>query len=114
MRPEITGAIELPLARAWYALVCRHRLVKTRHGIDGWELDIFEGPLAGIVILERELRSADELPPSLPAWVLEAVDVTDILTNGRLAKLATRIRKRGGNARMEVERIIAKRQGTSS
>ena len=64
-----------------------YQVTKTRYVIDGWELDFFEGPLTGIVILEYEAKG-DEPIPSLPPWIEDATDVTDSLTNLHLARMA--------------------------
>lgn len=60
------------------------RLLKTRYLRDGWECDFFHGPLEGLVLLERELRTRDE-PVELPTWITSATEVTHILTNKQLA-----------------------------
>lgn len=75
---------------------------KRRHNIDGWELDIFEGPLKGIVVLEYEAHS-DEPIPSLPPWIHDAIDVTDSLTNLHLARMAKEI---SGDVNEHVSRYL--------
>jgi adenylate cyclase len=54
------------------ATVEKHRLI-VREG-DGltWELDIFEGPLEGLEIVEVELSSADQ-EINIPCWVGEEI-----------------------------------------
>ncbi len=67
-----------------------YKVYKTRHELDGWELDFCHGPLEGIVVLEFEAKSDEPFPP-LPDWVVSAIDVTDSLTNLHLARLAYEI-----------------------
>ncbi len=54
------------------ALCAGRRIAKTRHDVphDGllWEVDVFEGPLAGLVIAEVELPCPDH-SVGLPSWV---------------------------------------------
>ena len=64
------------------------KLEKVRYvSHDGWEYDTFRGPLEGFFLLERELSSVDE-EVTLPSWVVKAVEVTESLTNDRLARAA--------------------------
>lgn len=74
--------------------VCTYALEKDRYVIDGWELDIFHGPLEGIVLLEREFKTEEEAEAELvlPEWVGKATEVTDSITNLHLARLATYLR----------------------
>ncbi len=62
---------------------------KRRHVRDGWEIDFFEGPLAGLVIAEIEKRSLAALEKvTLPPWIHDAVEVTETLSNRLLARVA--------------------------
>lgn len=65
---------------------------KTRHvvphGVQALEIDVFEAP-AGLVMLEVELRSADE-PVALPSWLGEWREVT-----GDRRYLNTNLARRG-------------------
>ncbi|MGZ8216891.1 CYTH domain-containing protein [Methylomagnum sp.] len=70
---------EIPLADADQMLdiLARKPLIeKTRHFVDvgphTWEIDVFEGDNAGLVVAEIELASPDE-PFDKPAWVGEEV-----------------------------------------
>ncbi len=67
-----------------------YRVAKRRRKIGGWDFDVFEGPLSGIVLAEYE-TDGDEPAPSLPYWITDATDVTDSLTNLHLARLAREI-----------------------
>ncbi len=72
VRPEYEYALPLADAAAMLDTLCAgRRIAKTRHIVphDGltWEIDVFEGPLAGLVIAEVELPSTDR-PVSPPPW----------------------------------------------
>ncbi len=84
---------ELPLnldAAELMLTVTPYALDKKRRKIDGWDFDVFEGPLSGIVLAEYETHG-DEAAPALPPWITDAIDVTDSLTNLHLARLAREI-----------------------
>lgn len=68
---------------------CSSSLSKTRYKIDGWELDIFEGPLKGLILLERELSSEDEVLPDFPDFLDVGQEVTDSINNLALAEMST-------------------------
>jgi predicted ATPase len=61
-----------------------YNLKKTRYTHDGWEVDFFHGPLEGLILVERELETADE-NVEIPEWMSNFVEVTDTLTNKQLA-----------------------------
>lgn len=72
---------------------CYHRLSKNRYIVPrtagrDWEIDVFEGTLQGIMLVEAELDSPDE-KLQIPAWCGNVVEVTDSLTNLHLARMAT-------------------------
>lgn len=90
---EIREEIELPidLAAAHVMLsVTPYQIGKIRYVIDGFELDIFQDSLSGIVFLEYEVKGDEPILP-LPEWIHDAVDVTDSLTNLHLARMAKEI-----------------------
>lgn len=73
VRPEFEYDVPPADAAAMLDALCTgRRIAKTRHDVlhDGllWEVDVFDGPLAGLIIAEVELPSADH-PVSLPDWV---------------------------------------------
>lgn len=71
---------------------CPYRLNKRRFHFPGdWKLDVFQGPLTGLVTLEVGLGSPDE-EFRLPAWVIEAREVTEHLSNYHLARLGGDLR----------------------
>ena len=89
VRPEFEYAIPPDDAAAMLDALCAGRsLAKTRHDVphDGllWEVDVFEGPLAGLVIAEVELPAADHsLTP--PPWVGREVTGDARYANAMLA-----------------------------
>jgi CYTH domain-containing protein/predicted ATPase len=85
---SLEGPLDLTHARTLLKYACPDTLVKVRYIRDGWEVDFFEGPLKGLVIVERELASRDE-EVELPEWITHADEVTDSVTNQHLARLAT-------------------------
>ncbi|MBK1734487.1 adenylate cyclase [Halorhodospira abdelmalekii] len=72
-RQEYEYAIPLTDAEEILATLCTPPLIeKTRYavrwGAHTWEIDVFEGDNAGLVVAEIELASADE-PFERPPWV---------------------------------------------
>lgn len=98
VRTEREEPIELPAARVMldatsYQVQKRRHFVPNYEGSFGgspWELDEFEGSLKGIVLLEFEAKGDEPFPP-LPPWIIDAIDVTDSLTNLHLARMAKEI-----------------------
>ena len=79
VRPEFEYDIPRDDAAAMLDALCDgRRLAKMRHDVPHgglvWEVDVFEGPLAGLVIAEVELPAADH-PLPLPPWA--GREVTD-------------------------------------
>ena len=78
-RSEYEYAIPLKDAEEILERFCDRPLIeKTRylvpHGRHTWEVDVFEGDNAGLVVAEVELKSSNEAP-ELPEWV--GVEVSD-------------------------------------
>jgi adenylate cyclase len=67
------------------------RITKRRYLRDGWEVDVFDGPLHGVVLAEFESDDPD-VPVTLPPWIKKAVEVTNFLSNRELAQLSTYLR----------------------
>ncbi len=69
-RPEFEYPIPLDEARQLLGL-CRAVIEKTRYVIGRVELDVFAGPLAGLVLAEVEGAPADEpiAPPEGVTWI---------------------------------------------
>ncbi len=71
-RPEYE--YEIPLAEAVELInkFCNNAIEKTRHYVlyenKTWEVDVFEGPNAGLIVAEIELNSEDE-KYSKPEWI---------------------------------------------
>jgi len=85
-RQETTQPTDLPTGRFLFD-ACADTLSKTRYFRDGWEIDFFHGPLAGLVLAEYEMADRRDWP-GLPDWIQDAVEVTESLTNRHLARLA--------------------------
>jgi len=65
---------------------------KIRHFTpDGWEIDVFNAPLQGVVLAEFEKKHPDQ-EVLLPPWITRAVEVTESLSNVHLAYLAQDMR----------------------
>lgn len=84
---------EIPLADAHEMLALSRTGVidKTRHLVPfrghTWEVDVFHGALAPLVLAEVELTDADE-PVSLPLWLGEEVSSNPAYFNSSLAEKA--------------------------
>jgi adenylate cyclase len=92
MRPEFEYAVPVPEAREMLDLLCAgRRLIKTRHDVPlrglVWEVDVFEGPLAGLVVAEVELPDPAH-PLDLPAWAGREVTEDPRYANAALASAA--------------------------
>jgi adenylate cyclase len=90
---------EIPLADADQLLdrLCpRPHLEKTRHVVEHagkeWEVDVFTGPLDGLVIAEIELAAPDE-PFETPAWIGREITQDPTYSSASLADLITAGRK---------------------
>lgn len=103
---EIRTERELPIDLAAAELMLEstpYQIEKDRaRFFDGWELDSFGGTLNGITLLEYEAHGDEPIPP-LPAWIHDAIDVTDSLTNLHLARMAKEI---CGDANEHVSRYL--------
>jgi adenylate cyclase len=70
-------------------LFCTSTVIKTRylvaHSGKTWEVDVFQGDNAGLVVAEVELKSIDE-EFELPAWVGEEVSADVRYYNTELAR----------------------------
>lgn len=68
--------------------LCRYHVVKTRHHVmfDGlnWEIDVFKGPLDGLIVAEIELDDESQLF-KLPPWVGKEVTDDPRYTNHSLS-----------------------------
>jgi adenylate cyclase len=90
VRSEFEKTIPVSLAQAMLSRLPPEKLIeKTRyeipHGELVWEIDVFEGRNAGLVLAEVEL-SHPEQPIALPAWVGREVTFDDRYTNSHLSE----------------------------
>ncbi len=90
-RAEFEYDIPLEDAEALLAIAEPHVVRKTRFEVpvDGlvWEVDVFGGAHAGLVLAEIELERADQ-PVDPPAWVGREVSDDDRYANASLARAA--------------------------
>lgn len=91
-RPEFEYPLPAEDAREMLATLCAgRRIAKTRHDVphDGllWEIDVFEGALAGLVIAEVELPHACH-GLGLPPWAGREVTDDPRYSNAALASAA--------------------------
>lgn len=89
-RPEYPYPLSVDYAKMLIEL-CSHYIDKIRHKGGRWEIDFFEPPLNGLVLLEIELKSQNEKFKK-PDYIEEWIEVTDSITNHHLARLATELR----------------------
>ncbi len=83
-REELEYSLDPDFARELLLSVCEGRTIeKTRyqHRQDGlcWEIDVFEGENAGLVIAEVELNDPEQMVP-LPDWI--GAEVTNLPAYG--------------------------------
>lgn len=91
VRPEFEYPVPVDDAAAMLSALCAgRRLSKTRHRVPHggltWEVDVFEGPLAGLVIAEVELPDAGHVL-GLPSWAGREVTDDRRYANAVLASL---------------------------
>lgn len=104
VRDEISESISPDAARM--LLSCTPFVLRKirQYMPDGWEVDVFQDKLKGLVLAEHECDSEEEARAlKLPEWILEATEVTDTITNGRLAEIAYHINE-GGDVQEEVKK----------
>jgi adenylate cyclase len=92
VRPEFEYPVPVAEAEEMLAILCTgRRLAKTRHDVPHgglvWEVDVFEGPLAGLVIAEVELPDAGHAL-DLPPWAGREVTDDPRYANAALASAA--------------------------
>ena len=88
-RPEFEYEIPITDAQELLTSFCSQLIEKTRHLITydhkTWEVDVFEGLNAGLIIAEIELEQEQELY-QLPIWVGQDVTFDVKYTNAQLAQ----------------------------
>jgi CYTH domain-containing protein len=66
----------------------RKRRYRVLHGERGFGLDVFEGNLAGLILVEAEAASADEVRSvTFPPWAAAEVTADPFFTGGNLARI---------------------------
>ncbi|MCE9586636.1 AAA family ATPase [Candidatus Uhrbacteria bacterium] len=89
-RPETEVSIPMKAAVELYEYCCSDKLEKTRYFVGRCEIDVFHGPLKGLMLVEIEYREDEKIEDvPLPDWLEGAVEVTESISNLMLAKLAT-------------------------
>lgn len=100
IREEFEQEVGLELAKVLMES-CRHKVEKTRYIIRGWIVDYYLYNLGGIITAEKEFNSLEEAAKLvLPDWLIDPVEVTDILTSHKLAKLSTALADTGFSVSM--------------
>ena len=90
-RTEDKHKITIPMGRSLMD-ICHHYLHKTRIETPyNWELNLYKEPLEGIATAELEFNSVAK-KIQLPKWIWKATEVTGILTDLHLARLASELR----------------------
>lgn len=87
VREEVELPVDLDVAHRLLAM-CHGRVIyKTRHRVvhadKAWEVDVYSGPLSGLVVAEIELSSEDEAV-HLPDWVGPELTHRSKFKNSRL------------------------------
>nr|WP_314259091.1 CYTH domain-containing protein [uncultured Devosia sp.] len=88
-RAEYEYTVPVADAREMLAMAAPHVVEKRRHIVPfgglTWEVDVFEGRHAGLVMAEVELKSEDQ-KVELPAWVGKEVTDDDRYFNASLSR----------------------------
>ncbi len=77
VRREVEAPLPAEAGAALLELAGERRLGKLRHRLGRWEIDVFQGRLAGLVLAEVELTAPDEPLPPPPAGVALLREVTE-------------------------------------
>ena len=87
-RDEVEFAVPAEEARELLDLAIGNRIEKVRYEIPHagfvWEIDVYEGALAGLTVAEVELNSEDD-QPAIPAWVGRELTGDQAYSNQSLA-----------------------------
>jgi CYTH domain-containing protein len=96
VRREVEFSIPSEPGAELMAIAGERRVEKTRYQLGRWEIDLFEGKLAGLVLAELELTGVDEPVPPPPAGIelIREVTLEPTFTNQRLAALETEAARR--------------------
>lgn len=92
-RDEVEFPISADYAARLLREVCGRLVEKTRYRVDHlglcWEVDVFEGDNAGLLIAEIELNDPDQIVP-LPDWVGAEVTNVPAYSNSALSRVPIR------------------------
>ncbi len=101
VRTEVEWPVPEDVAHQLFKVAEDLLITKTRYVVGRWEIDVFDGALQGLTVVEVELESATEPLPAVPAGMPELVEVTEepAMTNRWLAGLTD------GEAREFVEAL---------
>ncbi len=77
VRREIEAPLPPEAGAALLDMAGERRLAKVRYRLGRWEIDVFEGALAGLVLVEIELHSEQEALPPAPVGVALLQEVTE-------------------------------------
>lgn len=75
-RREVEEVVSREMAEALFQAAGDRVVEKVRHRVGPWELDRFQGSLAGLALLEIELEAEDDALPDAPASVSILREVT--------------------------------------
>lgn len=71
-RHEFEYQVPVSDAEELLSLANGNTIAKTRHEVPRgghvWEIDVYEGPLEGLIVAEVEMKSEDETP-EIPGWL---------------------------------------------
>lgn len=98
-RREVEQTVTEEIATALFEVAGSRVIEKVRHRSGPWEVDRFEGPLTGLVLLEIELETTDAPLPEWPAGVSVLREVTEDnqFTSSGLASLTSEEQERWVN-----------------
>ncbi|HVM90557.1 MAG TPA: AAA family ATPase [Verrucomicrobiae bacterium] len=85
-RDEYEQPLDLVLARGLHSRFPL-KISKRRYRYGRYEIDLYRGALAGLIVVEREQTSVEDTEP-VPGWMRDAVEVTDSVNNLVIARLA--------------------------
>jgi CYTH domain-containing protein len=96
VRHEVELSVPPDVGAELMDMAGEHRLEKVRYQVGRWEIDLFEGKLAGLVLAEVELSSIEESLPPAPVGIELDREVTEegAFTNQRLALLGEELARR--------------------
>ncbi|MEX2466378.1 MAG: adenylate cyclase [Gemmatimonadota bacterium] len=76
-RKEVEVVVPAEMAEALFDVAGERVIEKVRHRVGPWEVDRFQGPLAGLALLEIELEDEQQAVPAPPRNISIIQEVTD-------------------------------------